>query len=67
MALFRKTKIEDTLTDFKRDVGAHLEVSVDDATTLEFQITVAADGANRLPLLAGTYHDHIIITFKPQM
>ena len=37
------------------------------AGTLQLQITVAAGGANGLPLLAGTYSDTIAITFKPQM
>ena len=37
------------------------------AGTLQLQITVAAGGANGLPLLAGTYADTIAITFKPQM
>jgi hypothetical protein len=37
------------------------------AGTLQLQITVGADGANRLPLLAGTYSDNIVITFKPQI
>ena len=37
------------------------------AGTLQLQITVEAGGANWLPLLAGTYSDNIVITFKPQM
>ena len=37
------------------------------AGTLQLQFTVAADGANGLPLLAGTYSDNIVITFKPQI
>lgn len=37
------------------------------AGPLQLQIMVGAGGANGLPLLAGTYSDTIIITFKPQM
>jgi hypothetical protein len=37
------------------------------AGTLQLQITVGADGANQLPLLAGIYFDNIVITFKPQI
>jgi hypothetical protein len=35
--------------------------------TLQVEIRINADGANRLPLLAGTYSDNIVITFKPQI
>jgi hypothetical protein len=37
------------------------------AGTLQLQISVGADGANGLPLLAGIYSDNIVITFKSQM
>lgn len=41
MALFRRLKTEEGTPEFKRDVGARLELSVDDPTTLVFQIAVA--------------------------
>jgi transglutaminase-like putative cysteine protease len=58
MGLLRRSNDD---TGFKRDVGAHLEVSVDDATTLEFQIAVAAHaGAELTESLSFTHNGKTI-------
>jgi transglutaminase-like putative cysteine protease len=48
MALFRRSKIEESTPEFKRDVGARIELSVDEPTTLVFQIAVAPHPGARI-------------------
>lgn len=48
MALFRRSKTDEVTNDFKRDVGARIELTVDEPATLVFQIAVAPHPGARI-------------------